>query len=175
VKFKTFIFIAILCVLFYFVIDEMRRKNVPMPTKLNPIVAVHRDQLIQKAAEKGINIVITDDFRSAAEQDKLYARGRSTEGTIVTYVEGGESYHNYGLAIDFALLLKDGTVVWDIKRDDNKNGKSDWMEVIAIGKQLGFKSGADFLGSFKDYPHFEMDFGLSIRELQYGERPPVKE
>ncbi|WNB94038.1 M15 family metallopeptidase [Bacillus sp. NEB1478] len=161
-------------VLFYWIIDEMRRKNVPMPTEINPIVASHRDQLIQRAAQKGINIVITDDFRSAAEQDKLYARGRTTEGTIVTHVEGGESYHNYGLAIDFALLLKDGTVVWDLKRDDNKNGKSDWMEVVAIGKELGFEWGGDWYG-FKDYPHMEMDFGLSIRELQYGERPPVKE
>jgi peptidoglycan L-alanyl-D-glutamate endopeptidase CwlK len=165
---------AILFVLLYWIIDEMRRKNVPMPTEVNPIVAVKRDQLIQRAAQKGINIVITDDFRSAEEQDKLYARGRTAEGTIVTHVEGGESYHNYGLAIDFALLLKDGTVVWDLKRDDNKNGKSDWMEVVTIGKELGFEWGGDWYG-FKDYPHLEMDFGLSIRELQYGERPPVNE
>lgn len=64
--------------------------------------------------------------------------------------------------------------MWDLKRDDNKNGKSDWMEVVAIGKELGFEWGGDWYG-FKDYPHMEMDFGLSIRELQYGERPPVKE
>nr|WP_310261415.1 M15 family metallopeptidase [Fictibacillus barbaricus] len=165
---------AILFVLLYWIIDEMRRKNVPMPTEVNPIVAEKRDQLIQRAAQKGINIVITDDFRSAEEQDKLYARGRTDKGTIVTHVEGGESYHNYGLAIDFALLLKDGTVVWDLKRDDNKNGKSDWMEVVTIGKELGFEWGGDWYG-FKDYPHLEMDFGLSIRELQYGERPPVNE
>jgi peptidoglycan L-alanyl-D-glutamate endopeptidase CwlK len=174
VKFKTFLFAAILCVLFYWIIDEMRRKNVPMPTELNPIVAEHRDRLVQKAAEKGIRIVITDDFRSAAEQDELYTRGRTAGGTIVTYVEGGESYHNYGLAIDFALQLRDGTIVWDLKRDDNKNGKSDWMEVVAIAKEMGFEWGGDWYG-FKDYPHLEMDFGLSIRELQYGERPPLNE
>ncbi|MBY6038164.1 M15 family metallopeptidase [Fictibacillus nanhaiensis] len=170
---KTILFVLILGVIFYFVIDEMRKKNVPMPTQLHPIVAEKRDQLIQRAAQKGITIVITDDFRSAEEQDELYARGRTEEGTVVTHVEGGESYHNYGLAIDFALQLKDGTVVWDLKRDDNKNGKSDWMEVVAIAKEQGFSWGGDWYG-FKDYPHLEMDFGLSIRELQYGERPPVR-
>lgn len=166
------VFVSLMGFLAFLIIDEMRKKNVPMPTEIHPLVAEKRDQLVQKAAQKGIRIVITDDFRSAEEQDELYARGRSTGGTVVTHVEGGESYHNYGLAIDFALQLKDGRVVWDLERDDNKNGKSDWMEVVQIGKELGFEWGGDWIG-FKDYPHLEMDFGLSIRELQYGERPPV--
>nr|WP_231887885.1 M15 family metallopeptidase [Fictibacillus phosphorivorans] len=157
--------------IFYLVSLEWKKRNTPLPTEMNPIVAENRDLLIQKASEKGINIVITDDFRSAAEQDRLYEQGRSREGTIVTHVEGGESYHNYGLAIDFALKLDDGSVVWNLERDDNGNGQSDWMEVVGIAKDLGFEWGGDWAG-FKDYPHLEMNFGLSIRELQYGERPP---
>jgi peptidoglycan LD-endopeptidase CwlK len=169
--FKWILFISILSFLVYLIIDEMQKRNVPMPTELHPIVANKRDLLVQRAAQKGIKVVITDDFRSAQEQDELYARGRTVEGNIVTHVEGGESYHNYGLAIDFALQLDDGTVVWDLERDDNKNGKADWMEVVSIAKMLGFEWGGDWYG-FRDYPHLEMDFGLSIRELQHGERPP---
>ncbi|WP_416202855.1 M15 family metallopeptidase [Fictibacillus phosphorivorans] len=169
--FKSILFLAVLASIFYLVSLEWKKRNTPLPTEMNPIVAENRDLLIQKASEKGINIVITDDFRSAAEQDRLYEQGRSREGTIVTHVEGGESYHNYGLAIDFALKLDDGSVVWDLERDDNGNGQSDWMEVVGIAKSLGFEWGGDWAG-FKDYPHLEMDFGLSIRELQYGERPP---
>ena len=170
--FKGILFVAILASIFYLISMEYKKRNTPMPTELHPIVAENRDVLIQRAAEKGIKIVITDDFRSAAEQDRLYAKGRTEEGSIVTHVEGGESYHNYGLAIDFALQQNDGNIVWDLKRDGNKNGESDWMEVVAIAKSLGFEWGGDWAG-FKDYPHLEMDFGLSIRELQYGERPPA--
>ena len=74
------------------------------------------------------------------------------------------------MAIDFALKLDDGSVVWDIERDDNGNSRSDWFEVAEIGKELGFDWGGDW-NRFKDYPHLEMPFGLSIRELQKGWRP----
>ncbi|UOQ46532.1 M15 family metallopeptidase [Halobacillus salinarum] len=148
-------------------------KEVPMPTSLHPVVDDKKEELIQKTADKGITIVITDGFRSEEEQDRLYEQGRSKEGDVVTNVKGGGSYHNYGLAIDFALKKKNGEVIWDMKRDGNKNGKSDWMEVVDTAKSLGFDWGGDW-ASFKDYPHLQMDFDLSIRELKRGERPQVK-
>jgi len=40
-------------------------------------------------------------FRTWAEQDDLYAKGRALPGHIVTEAKGGDSAHNYGLAIDF--------------------------------------------------------------------------
>lgn len=128
------------------------------------------NQLIQQAADKGIVIVITDDFRSAEDQDLLYEKGRSTEGNIVTYAKGGESYHNFGLAIDFALKTPSGNVIWDMQYDGNNNGKADWTEVVKMAKALGFEWGGDW-AKFKDYPHLQMNFGLTIAQLQNGERP----
>ncbi|TYR79155.1 M15 family metallopeptidase [Priestia megaterium] len=125
-------------------------------TELHPVVAEKRDELIRRSKDKGITVVITDDFRSKEEQDQLYAKGRTTEGNIVTYSKGGESYHNYGLAIDFALEIEKGKVIWDMEYDGNQNGMSDWMEVVEIGKELGFEWGGDWEG-FKDYPHFQMN------------------
>ncbi|WP_106388519.1 M15 family metallopeptidase [Jeotgalibacillus soli] len=148
--------------------EELR--NVPMPTELHPIVAEKRDELIERAAAQGITIVITEGFRSVEEQDELYARGRTAEGNIVTNAKGGESYHNYGLAIDFALQPESGNVIWDMDYDGNNNGKSDWMEVVETAKDLGFDWGGDW-HHFRDYPHLQMDFGLSFSELQKGERP----
>ncbi|WP_412758846.1 M15 family metallopeptidase [Niallia taxi] len=147
-----------------------QQQDTPMPTELNETVAKKRDELISLAADKGINIVITADFRSSEEQDKLYAQGRTASGDVVTNAKGGESYHNYGLAIDFALMNLNGEVIWDMDYDGNGNAKSDWSEVVEIAKSLGFEWGGDWR-SFKDYPHFQMDFGLSIKELQNGERP----
>lgn len=151
--------------------EELEQR--PLPSGLHPIVEEKRDLLISRAAEIGIDILITDGYRSPEEQDGLHSQGRSASGSIVTYAEGGESYHNYGLAIDYALRLDDGSVVWDIARDGNGNGESDWFEVAAIAKNLGFDWGGDWQ-RFKDYPHLEMTFGLSIRELQQGWRPEDK-
>ncbi len=148
--------------------EELKQRS--MPSDLHPIIAEKRDRLIQLASAKGLDIIITDGFRSQDEQDELHAQGRSAPGNVVTQVQGGSSYHNYGLAIDFALRDGNGGVVWDIERDVNDNGKSDWFEVAAIGKELGFSWGGDWQ-RFKDYPHLEMTFGLSIRELQDGYRP----
>ncbi|MFC7061915.1 M15 family metallopeptidase [Halobacillus seohaensis] len=141
-----------------------------LPTELHPTVDKKKDELIEKAKGIGINVVITDGVRSIEEQEEIYERGRSKEGEIVSYAEGGESYHNYGLAIDFALATAEGNVIWDTERDLNGNGEADWMEVVEIAKGLGFEWGGDW-ESFEDYPHLQMDFGLSTRELQNGKRP----
>lgn len=141
-------------------------------TGLHPVVAESEKLLVRKAARRGIEIVITHDFRSIDEQDALYNQGRNIAGNIVTNAKGGESYHNYGLAIDFALRTPEGDVVWDMERDDNGNGKPDWLEVVELAKELGFTWGGDW-ANFPDYPHLQMDFGLSINDLKRGKRPPV--
>jgi peptidoglycan LD-endopeptidase CwlK len=172
--FTTFflVLIGILFILFHMQPKNQNQNHpVSLPTGLNPIVKERSNQLIQQSAKKGIVIVITDGFRSVEDQDQLYKKGRTTDGNIVTKAKGGESYHNYGLAIDFALKTPSGNVIWDRQYDGNGNGKSDWNEVVALAKGLGFDWGGDW-AQFKDYPHLQMDFGLTLAELQNGERPP---
>ncbi|MDO6655250.1 M15 family metallopeptidase [Anaerobacillus sp. 1_MG-2023] len=174
----TFLFIIGVGIFCIYISDDLEKqfikKDVPLPTDLHPKVNEARKALMNRAAEAGIEIVITAGHRTKEEQDALYEKGRSTGGQVVTNVAGGGSYHNYGLAIDFALKLDDGDVVWDMKRDDNGNGKSDWMEVVDMAKDLGFEWGGDW-SSFKDYPHLQMDFGFTMRELKNGHRPDESE
>ncbi|WP_082238348.1 M15 family metallopeptidase [Salinicoccus sp. YB14-2] len=138
----------------------------PQPDSLHPEVAEKADILKEKAAEKDITIQLTDGFRTHEEQDALYAQGRTEPGNIVTNARGGESYHNYGLAVDFAVV-NDGQIMWDTSYDGNGNGKSDWEEVAEIAKDVGFTWGGDW-EDFKDYPHLQMDFDASINDLQNG-------
>lgn len=101
-------------------------------------------------------------LRTFAEQDGLYAQGRTTKGNIVTNAKGGLSYHNYGLALDIVLI--DGkNASWDIKKDYDSDGKADWIEVVNIFKQYGWTWGGDW--KFVDAPHFEKPLGYSIRTL----------
>ncbi|MEN2768766.1 M15 family metallopeptidase [Ornithinibacillus xuwenensis] len=148
-------------------------KDAPIITELHPIVSAKSKELVEKANQKNISMVITESFRSTERQDKLYAQGRKTEGNIVTHAQGGESYHNYGLAIDFALEDEEGNYIWDTAYDGNGNHIADWDEIVIIAKELGFEWGGDWR-SFKDYPHLQMTFGLSIKQLQRGLRPKTE-
>ena len=121
-------------------------EQAPTPTKLNPIVEQNKDKLLKKTDSIGINVVITGKWRSNKRQSDLFAKGRSADGDIVTYAEAGESYHNYGLAIDYA----------------------------EVAKQLGFAWGGDW-HNFKDYSHLQRDFGLSIRQLKNGLRSDIED
>lgn len=104
-------------------------------------------------------------YRSFEEQDKLFAKKPK-----VTNARGGESYHNYGLAVDIVLLKdKDGngtfeTASWETNVDFDGDGQPDWMEVVKIFKMYGWEWGGEW--RFKDTPHFQKTFGLSIKQLQ---------
>jgi len=71
---------------------------------------------------------------------------------------------------DIVLILdKDGdgkfeTASWDVKSDFDGDGKSDWMEVVAIFKRHGWEAGIDW--KFYDAPHFQKTLGYSIAQLQ---------
>lgn len=108
-------------------------------------------------------------LRTFAEQDALFAQGRTKPGKRVTNARGGQSYHNYGLAVDIVLLVdRDGngsfeSAAWDTKTDFDGDKVSDWMEVVNIFKRYGWEAGIDW--RFIDPPHFQKSFGKSVNEL----------
>ena len=86
-------------------------------------------------------------FRTIAEQDELYAQGRTTPGNIVTNAAGGTSYHNFGLAVDLCDLA-DGGVNWNY---DNAT-------LVPIAQKYGLEWGGNWV-HIKDKPHFEFRNG----------------
>lgn len=144
-------------------------EDAQVPSELHPVVERNKNTLLEQTTDINIDVIITNETRSMDEQNELYAQGRSASGDIVTNARGGESYHNYGLAIDYALRLGNGEITWNTQYDGNNNGTSDWLEVAELAKDLGFEWGGDWR-RFPDYPHLQMDFGLSISQLQDGVR-----
>lgn len=109
-------------------------------------------------------------YRSFEEQAELYAKGRTklfdNQGNrlgIVTKAKPGQSWHQYGLALDFCLLSKSG-VSWEVAKDYDKDGKADWLEIVDIFKGAGWLWGGDWK-TLKDYPHVEFPVQYSLKEM----------
>lgn len=118
----------------------------------------------------------TYTLRSDAEQDGLYALGRTKVnpdgksaqrpmGYKVTNAPGGSSIHNYGLAIDIAFILDGKTASWNDLPDYDGDKVADWMECVKIFKKYGFTWGGDW-SSFLDKPHFQYTFGHTLAQLK---------
>lgn len=110
----------------------------------------------------GVRMRITQGLRTIAEQNELYSQGRTKAGKNVTNAKGGQSFHNFGLAFDFVILLDkkgDGSF-----KDTSWVVDKNWMVVVNYLKSLGFVWGGDFK-TFKDTPHFEKVFGNTWQKL----------
>ena len=110
----------------------------------------------QAAMPANVQIIVVQGLRTFAESDALFAQGRTAPGPIVTKAKAGQSYHNYGLAFDFAMVT-DG-------HDDETVGPN-WMKVVGIMEAHGMTWGGNFPEGFHDNPHFENQFGHNWREL----------
>ena len=110
---------------------------------------------ICKAMPEGVVCRFTYTLRTNAEQDALYAQGRTKPGPVVTYAKAGESYHNYGLAIDFCLIIN-GKVSWAVDKN--------WLAVIAIFESYGWESGHRWT-KLRDSPHVQKTFGKKVAQL----------
>ncbi len=131
-----------------------------------------REQLLQDYTNannllgKGVRLRFAYVYRSNAEQDALFNKRPK-----VTNAKGGQSIHNYGLAFDIVMLYdNDGNGTFEeasysMIKDFDKDSKADWMEVTNYFKSKGYTWGGDWK-SFKDAPHFEMNFGHTWRTLK---------
>lgn len=100
---------------------------------------------VEAGRDQGVEVKIICGTRSWAEQDALYAQGRTAPGSRVTNARGGGSWHNYGVAFDVGLFDGGRYVT-----DDAVYRKL----VKAVGVPAGFEWGGNWK-SFPDVPHFQ--------------------
>lgn len=116
---------------------------------------------------KGCRLRFSYVQRTPEEQHKIYLQRPK-----VTNADSWQSIHQYGLAFDIVLLYdKDGDgnfeeVSWDMKRDGDKDGIADWLEVTKVFVEAGYVNGFITNGKKWDFPHFQKDFGLSWRQMK---------
>lgn len=127
---------------------------------LHPIVAEKAREWLAELDSAGLEVLLNEGFRSLERQKALYNQGRITPGPVVTNSKPGQSYHNYGLAIDFYPTNAKGKLI-DVPR----------KTYAEVAKKLGFEWGGDWR-TILDQPHLQYTFGLSIQDLLAGKRPP---
>jgi peptidoglycan L-alanyl-D-glutamate endopeptidase CwlK len=117
-------------------------------SEVHPKLAAAIRQMDALAPE--LDVQVTQGLRTWAEQDALYAEGRTTPGRIVTHARGGYSWHNYGLAVD--LVPEDittGSPDWDTTHPA-------WARLVSIAESLGLVSGSEWHAAEKDTPHVQL-------------------
>lgn len=91
----------------------------------------------------GIDFIVTCTLRTQAEQNALYAQGRTTPGKIVTWTHN--SNHIKGTAFDI-VIMKNGKPSWDTTMPE-------WKQAGALGVSVGLIWGGNWEKT--DFPHFE--------------------
>ncbi len=117
---------------------------------VHPALAAKIESLIANARAKGLDIKLQEGMRSFERQNELYAQGRTEPGNKVTNAKGGQSYHNYGTAVD---------VVFHGSKPYGEH--HDWDKLGEAGEAAGLAWG----GHWGDRPHFELG-GVKFATLQ---------
>jgi peptidoglycan L-alanyl-D-glutamate endopeptidase CwlK len=105
--------------------------------------------------------VATSGLRTYAEQETLYAQGRTAPGRIITRARGGQSLHNFGVAVDFAPDMSPAPGLqpsWEAK---------DLQVLHDEAVKLGLESGLSW-PNFKDPPHIQLPHeskGIKLTDL----------
>ncbi len=109
------------------------------------------------AASLGYDYVLVGGTRTWADQDALYAQGRTTPGKIVTNAPGGFGFHNLKLAVDagvFAgkIYLDDGTA------EQQARASKVHAACSQHAQSCGLVSGRSWV-RMPDEPHYQVDVG----------------
>ena len=101
-------------------------------TKLTPEMEEQVSLALAECYSEGLQIFITEGYRSQERQNYLYEQGRSRAGNIITWTL--RSMHTKGLAIDIAYR---GGQLYP-NTDDPR-----WRQVADIFKKYGIDWGYD--------------------------------
>ncbi|NEU08637.1 hypothetical protein GZH53_09970 [Flavihumibacter sp. R14] len=127
---------------------------------LHPTVRTAAVKVVMQLQSENIPFKIFEAYRYPQRQADLYAQGRTKPGRKVTFAKPWSSYHQYGLAADFVLLIN-GNWSWDA----SGNNKFLWQRLHEIGANEGLMR-LNF-----ELPHLQLA-GTSINALREGEYPP---
>jgi hypothetical protein len=143
--------------------------------RFQPIARFVQDEADRVAFAHGKRARISQGLRTFAQQNALYAKGRTAPGNIVTYVQGGYSKHNWGVAADIAVFTEDFAAY--LPSDPLYITIGQHIDSLKIpGLIWGYHFAEMFKTDFRDLPHFEWmpgsEYGITATTVKlYGKDP----
>lgn len=131
---------------------------------LHPVAQdIFRKFIYNVEKQTPFKVQITSAYRSFAEQERVKKENQSFTPPRPA-ANPGDSFHNYGLAIDVAL---NSITVKGLTYSFNKS-VSDWNEtgVIDIANKLNLRWGGTFTGTQTDVVHFDLGFKYSVAQCK---------
>lgn len=122
--------------------------------KVHPLLAEKIRQLCETLEKGGMNVQVVQGLRTFAEQDELFAQGRTKPGKRVTNARGGQSNHNFGLAVDLCPFDEHGQPMWEA---------DELFTRIGVGAEVFRLEWGGRWPHFTDAPHVQLP-GLTIRD-----------
>ena len=143
---------------FYF---GKNRGALPMIADLEALHPFFRDkvtELIRICKDAGITLAVVETYRTPSKQAEYFAMGKKYTNT-----PGGQSRHQYGLAVDLVPVV-DSVAVW--------NNHRLWKKIGIAGERLGLTWGGRWKVLY-DPGHFEWAGGVARSDLGKGALPGV--
>lgn len=137
------------------------RGSLPMIADLNSLHPYFRDriaELIEVCKKQGIELAVVESYRTHAKQAEYFGMGRK-----YTRSKGGNSKHQYGLAVDVVPVI-DGKAVWE--------NHALWRKIGVNGERLGLRWGGRWRAPY-DPAHFEWSGGITTTQLAKGMLPAI--
>lgn len=129
-------------------------------TELCPTLERGCKEFLKRCKTGGLNVLITQTYRTAAYQASLYAQGRTKPGSVITNLNGygnSTSPHQHRIAFDICKNVKE-------------HEYDDYSFFKACGKiwtDMGGTWGGNWTG-FVDNPHFEFTNNAGYAPFRTG-------
>jgi peptidoglycan L-alanyl-D-glutamate endopeptidase CwlK len=132
---------------------------------LHPVVRIKANKLRAACLLLGVDLFFPEVLRTPEEQGALYAKGRTTEGRIVTHAKAWQSWHQpHVYVLDEVRYC---CLAFDVagRPADNPQGATwdlPWEMIGLMGEQLGLEWGGRWKKPKTDRPHFHDPLGKTL-------------
>lgn len=150
-------------------VDERSAKNIAtLEPSIQPMfeqIVIEGTRIAQGMGATGY--VLISGNRSYAEQDALYAKGRTAPGPKVTNAKGGYSNHNFRVAGDHGVF-RNGVYLDGSESAADRALASKIHKAVAAWVKANLPQiewGGDWT-SFRDEPHYQYRTGLTLAQMR---------
>lgn len=124
---------------------------------LTPQVKKLAEAWLAECKLQGLDVLVTCTLRTYKEQDDLFAQRPK-----VTNAKGGQSFHNFGVALDF-VPMRNGKPVWGSTTEADKKL---WNDIAGIAEAVGFEWSGWWLGRLREMCHIQYTGGKTLEQLR---------